>query len=62
MVPSAPSIGTVVTGSHNFSRSAEINAQNILFIENPALAETYSASIDHFIAKYQPDSIGDIGV
>ena len=52
----------VVTGSYNFSRSAELNAENILFIESPALAETYSAYIDHLMAKYQHDSVGDIGV
>jgi phosphatidylserine/phosphatidylglycerophosphate/cardiolipin synthase-like enzyme len=43
---------TVVTGSYNFSRSAEFNAENILFIESPALAETYSVYIDHLKAKY----------
>jgi phosphatidylserine/phosphatidylglycerophosphate/cardiolipin synthase-like enzyme len=53
---------TVVTGSYNFSRSAELNAENILFIESPALAKTYSAYIDHLMAKYQHDSIGDIGM
>jgi phosphatidylserine/phosphatidylglycerophosphate/cardiolipin synthase-like enzyme len=44
---------TVITGSYNFSRSAQFNAENILFIESPALAETYSAYIDHLIAKYR---------
>jgi phosphatidylserine/phosphatidylglycerophosphate/cardiolipin synthase-like enzyme len=43
---------TVITGSYNFSRSAEFNAENILFIESPPLAETYSAYIDHLIQKY----------
>ena len=43
---------TVITGSYNFSRSAEFNAENILIIESPALADTYSATIDHLIAKY----------
>jgi phosphatidylserine/phosphatidylglycerophosphate/cardiolipin synthase-like enzyme len=43
---------TVITGSYNFSRSAQFNAENILFIESPALAQTYSAYIDHLIAKY----------
>jgi len=44
---------TVITGSYNFSRSAEFNAENILFIENAPLAETYSAYIDHLIEKYK---------
>jgi phosphatidylserine/phosphatidylglycerophosphate/cardiolipin synthase-like enzyme len=43
---------TVITGSYNFSRSAEFNAENILFIESPPLAETYSAYIDHLKQKY----------
>ena len=44
---------TVITGSYNFSRSAEFNAENILFLESAALAETYSAYIDHLIQKYR---------
>jgi len=44
---------TVITGSYNFSRSAEFNAENILFIDSAALAETYSAYIDHLIQKYR---------
>ena len=44
---------TVITGSYNFSRSAEFNAENILFIESAPLAETYSAYIDHLIQKYR---------
>jgi uncharacterized protein (TIGR00730 family) len=53
---------TVITGSYNFSRSAELNAENILIIENAALADAYSAYIDHLMTKYQYDSVGDIGV
>jgi phosphatidylserine/phosphatidylglycerophosphate/cardiolipin synthase-like enzyme len=44
---------TVITGSYNFSRSAQFNAENILFIESPSLAETYSGYIDHLIEKYR---------
>ena len=44
---------TVITGSYNFSRSAEFNAENILFIESAPLAETYSGCIDHLIQKYR---------
>jgi phosphatidylserine/phosphatidylglycerophosphate/cardiolipin synthase-like enzyme len=43
---------TVITGSYNFSRSAQFNAENILFLDSPALAETYSRYIDHLKSKY----------
>jgi phosphatidylserine/phosphatidylglycerophosphate/cardiolipin synthase-like enzyme len=43
----------VTTGSYNFSRSAEFNAENILFIDSAQLAETYSGYIDHLIQKYR---------
>ncbi|MGZ3673232.1 MAG: phospholipase D-like domain-containing protein [Ktedonobacterales bacterium] len=43
---------TVITGSYNFSHNAELNAENLLIIESPALAETYSAYIDHLIRDY----------
>ena len=44
---------TVITGSYNFSRSAEFNAENILFLESALLADAYSAYIDHLIQKYR---------
>jgi phosphatidylserine/phosphatidylglycerophosphate/cardiolipin synthase-like enzyme len=44
---------TVITGSYNFSRSAQFNAENILFIESPALGQAYSSYIDHLIQKYR---------
>jgi phosphatidylserine/phosphatidylglycerophosphate/cardiolipin synthase-like enzyme len=43
---------TVITGSYNFSRSAQFNAENILFIESAALAETYSVYVDRMMQKY----------
>lgn len=43
----------VITGSYNFSHSAEQNAENILLLESAALAETYSWYIDHLTAKYR---------
>lgn len=43
---------TVITGSYNFSHSAELNAENLLIIESASLAETYSAYIDHLIRDY----------
>jgi phosphatidylserine/phosphatidylglycerophosphate/cardiolipin synthase-like enzyme len=42
----------VITGSYNFSRSAELNAENILLIHSAPLAETYSQMIDHLLQKY----------
>jgi phosphatidylserine/phosphatidylglycerophosphate/cardiolipin synthase-like enzyme len=44
---------TVITGSYNFSRSAQFNAENILFIESALLAQAYSAYIDHLVEKYR---------
>jgi phosphatidylserine/phosphatidylglycerophosphate/cardiolipin synthase-like enzyme len=43
---------TVITGSYNFSRSAQYNAENILFIESAGLAQRYSVYIDHLMQKY----------
>ncbi|HXA08495.1 MAG TPA: phosphatidylserine/phosphatidylglycerophosphate/cardiolipin synthase family protein [Chthoniobacterales bacterium] len=43
---------TVITGSYNFSRSAQFNAENILFLESAALAQRYSVYIDHLLLKY----------
>jgi phosphatidylserine/phosphatidylglycerophosphate/cardiolipin synthase-like enzyme len=43
----------VITGSYNFSRSAQFNAENILFIESVPLADAYSAYIDRLLKKYR---------
>lgn len=43
---------TVITGSYNFSRSAEFNAENLLMLDSAPLAERYSTFIDHVMAKY----------
>ena len=48
---------TVITGSYNFSRSAQFNAENILFIESAPLAEAYSAYIDHLKRNTDPDPV-----
>lgn len=45
---------SVIAGSYNFSRSAQFNAENILFIESAPLADAYSAYIDHLKRKYAP--------
>jgi phosphatidylserine/phosphatidylglycerophosphate/cardiolipin synthase-like enzyme len=42
----------VITGSYNFSHSAEQNAENILFVESPSLAVAYSRYIDHLTRRY----------
>ena len=42
----------MITGSYNFSRSAQYNAENILFIESAAAADNYSTYIDHLMQKY----------
>lgn len=47
---------TVITGSYNFSRSAQFNAENILLLENAALAERYSRYVDHLMTKYGGDA------
>lgn len=43
---------TVITGSYNFSRSATLNAENILLIESAALADSYSNYIARVVHKY----------
>ncbi len=43
---------TVITGSYNFSRNAEFNAENVLLIENAALAATYRAYIRRLAARF----------
>jgi phosphatidylserine/phosphatidylglycerophosphate/cardiolipin synthase-like enzyme len=43
----------VVTGSYNLSHSAEENAENVVFLHSPALAERYSGYIDHLVARYR---------
>jgi len=43
----------VITGSYNFSHSAELNAENILMLESPALAAAYSEYVDELIRRYR---------
>jgi phosphatidylserine/phosphatidylglycerophosphate/cardiolipin synthase-like enzyme len=42
----------VITGSYNLSNSATENAENILLIEDRALADRYAAYIDHLSRRY----------
>ncbi len=46
----------VFLGSFNLSRSGETNAENVLEIADPALAERLAAWIDELRARY-PDGI-----
>jgi phosphatidylserine/phosphatidylglycerophosphate/cardiolipin synthase-like enzyme len=43
---------TVLTGSYNLSHSATENAENVLLLHDPALAEQYNAYIDHLAERY----------
>jgi phosphatidylserine/phosphatidylglycerophosphate/cardiolipin synthase-like enzyme len=44
---------TVITGSYNFSHSATENAENIVMVRDPELAERYVAYIDGLVARYR---------
>ena len=43
---------TVVTGSYNLSHSATENAENVLMIHDPDLAERSNQYIDGLVARY----------
>ena len=43
---------TIITGSYNFSHSAEANAENVLMIVSTPLAAAFSDYIDHLLAHY----------
>jgi phosphatidylserine/phosphatidylglycerophosphate/cardiolipin synthase-like enzyme len=45
---------TVFIGSFNLSHSGEMNAENVLELEDPALAERMAGFIDSIRAKYPP--------
>ena len=45
---------TVITGSYNYSVNAQLNAENILFIESPSLALAYRAYIQRLLRRYPP--------
>jgi phosphatidylserine/phosphatidylglycerophosphate/cardiolipin synthase-like enzyme len=47
---------SVVTGSYNFSRHAQQNAENCLIIQSAPLADTYRSYIHDLIKKYAPQS------
>ena len=45
---------TVFVGSFNLSRSGERNAENVLELEDAAIAETLAAFVDGVRARYAP--------
>jgi phosphatidylserine/phosphatidylglycerophosphate/cardiolipin synthase-like enzyme len=45
---------TVITGSYNFSNHASSNAENILFIQSPAVAAAYRAYVARLMRRYPP--------
>jgi phosphatidylserine/phosphatidylglycerophosphate/cardiolipin synthase-like enzyme len=44
---------TVITGSYNFSEHAEVNDENVLFIQSPAVAKAYNQYFDALFSQYQ---------
>jgi phosphatidylserine/phosphatidylglycerophosphate/cardiolipin synthase-like enzyme len=48
---------TVFVGSFNLSRSGEMNAENVLEIHDPALAERMAAFVDAIRARYAASSV-----
>jgi phosphatidylserine/phosphatidylglycerophosphate/cardiolipin synthase-like enzyme len=46
----------VLTGSYNFSRHAQKNAENALVVQSTALARTYREYVQSITAKYAPVS------
>lgn len=48
---------TVFMGSFNLSRSGEANAENMIEIEDPAIAESMAAFIDEVRARYPRSSV-----
>jgi phosphatidylserine/phosphatidylglycerophosphate/cardiolipin synthase-like enzyme len=47
---------TVITGSYNLSHSATENAENVLILHDPALAEHYNDYIDSLVKRYHGQS------
>jgi phosphatidylserine/phosphatidylglycerophosphate/cardiolipin synthase-like enzyme len=49
---------TVITGSYNFSRSAQFNAENLLVLDSPALSVHYSDYLDQLVVQYGAAVVG----
>ena len=52
---------TVFVGSFNLSRSGEKNAENVLEIEDPAIADRLAAFVDEVRARYPAVTIAASG-
>jgi phosphatidylserine/phosphatidylglycerophosphate/cardiolipin synthase-like enzyme len=52
---------TVFVGSFNLSRSGEKNAENVLEIEDAAIADRCAAFVDSVRARYGPVRLGPVG-
>jgi phosphatidylserine/phosphatidylglycerophosphate/cardiolipin synthase-like enzyme len=50
----------VFTGSYNLSHSGELNAENVLEVEDPQLAERLAAWIDEVRGRYDPAPVPDL--
>ena len=48
---------TVFVGSFNLSRSGEMNAENVLELRDPELAERMAAFVDAVRARYPATSV-----
>jgi phosphatidylserine/phosphatidylglycerophosphate/cardiolipin synthase-like enzyme len=44
---------TVITGSYNFSEHAEVNDENMLIIQSPAVARAYAQYFDALFRQYK---------
>jgi phosphatidylserine/phosphatidylglycerophosphate/cardiolipin synthase-like enzyme len=51
---------TVITGSYNLSHSATENAENVLMIRDPGLADRYAAYVDGLTRRYQGAEPGPV--
>jgi phosphatidylserine/phosphatidylglycerophosphate/cardiolipin synthase-like enzyme len=51
----------VFTGSYNLSHSGEMNAENVLEIREPELAERLAVWIDQVRARYGPAPVPEVG-
>jgi len=45
----------VITGSYNFSEHAEVNDENMLIIQSPAVAKAYNQYFDALFRQYKKD-------
>jgi phosphatidylserine/phosphatidylglycerophosphate/cardiolipin synthase-like enzyme len=52
---------TVFTGSFNLSRSGEMNAENVVEVEDAALADQLSGFVDEIRERYEPMPVPDGG-